>query len=669
MSPPTDPPGDAGAPAGSRPGGHRRKHRRKERNDVRTIDELEAANARLRASESRHREFIHTLPAALYTCDADGRIQLYNDAAVELWGGAPGAGEAIWTGPWRMFDLQGGELPPEKWPIVQAVREGRFVRGEFVIERPDGTHRYVQANATPTFDPAGRITGATNLLVDRTGEWRAERDQARLAAIVASSDDAIISKDLNGIVQTWNGGAERIFGWRADEIIGRPITTIIPGELVGEEEEILARLRCGERIEHFETVRLTKDGRRLDVSLAISPILDSRGRVIGASKISRDITEARRIANAMAQADRNKDQFLAMLAHELRNPLAVLASAVELLGLPDAAGRLDVTRRMMERQMGHLVHLVDDLMDLSRISRGVVRLRKQTLDVRTVVEQAVESVRSALEEQQHALEVRLPRRPLAVHGDPTRVEQVLVNLLTNAARFTPPGGRIEVEAAARDGRVVLTVRDNGIGMSAELLANVFEPFAQSEQSPDRAAGGLGIGLSLAKSITEIHGGSIEARSEGEGRGSEFVVTLPGTQEAPDPEKPEPDAQGASAGTVRRRVLVVDDNEDAAQSLSHLLEFSGHEVHRAYSGPAALAAAAEVRPDVILLDIGLPEIDGYEVARRLRADPALANVLLIALSGYCQDEDRRRSREAGFDHHVGKPAGHRDLLRLLEQAGR
>lgn len=496
--------------------------------------------------------------------------------------------------------------------------------------------------------------------------------QARLAALVDSSGDAIISQDLDGVVRTWNRAAERMFGWAAAEVVGQPITVIVPRHLHGEVERVLARIRAGEPVEAFETVRIARDGHEIDVSVTMSPIHDAGGQVIGIFKISRDITETKRIATALAESDRRKDQFLAMLAHELRNPLAALANAVELLALPDAASHLESTRRMMQRQTRQLVHLVDDLMDLSRISRGIVKLRIETLDVRTVVDRAIDTMRPSLESQRLLLVFRTSPEPLVARADPIRLEQLLVNLLGNAAKFTPPGGRVEVEVGRRNGRILLTVRDNGIGISRDLLPHVFDAFAQSEQAPDRSAGGLGIGLTLVKSIAAMHGGQVEARSEGPGRGSEFIVTLPAYHgDAPaEPAPPAPEDVRAQPGPRpgSRRLLVVDDNEDAAMTLSRLLEHAGYEVRQAYNGPEALRAAAEFRPNAVLLDIGLPDLDGYEVARRLRADPAFEGLVIIALSGYCQEEDRRRSREAGFDHHVAKPVQHRELLGLLEQAG-
>ncbi|HEX5766310.1 MAG TPA: PAS domain S-box protein, partial [Woeseiaceae bacterium] len=516
-----------------------------------------------------------------------------------------------------------------------------------------------------------RKEGGSDLILlaleDVTERNLSEKAKADLAAIVESSDDAIVSKDLDGVIRSWNRGAERIFGYSSEEIIGQSIMRIVPPDLQHEEREILASLRRGNGVDHYETVRLTKDGQRLDVSLTISPVNDSSGKVIGASKIARDISDVKRTAQALKDANRRKDEFLAMLAHELRNPLSAISSAVELLGTPDGGNHLDVARLIIGRQTVHLARLVDDLLDMSRITRGVVALRKDVLNVNTLIDGAVEQVKPLIEQRRHVLEVSVPRKPLWLEGDATRLEQLFANLLTNSAKYTEPGGRIEVKARRLIDTILITVRDNGIGISAKLLPDVFELFSQSDRSADRSAGGLGIGLTLVKSIAEMHGGNVEAKSGGLRKGSEFTVRLPAL--AVDDKRKKAQARSvpvANSGPARR-ILVVDDNEDAALALSRLLEASGHIVFQAYDGPSSLEAAKEHEPDVVLLDIGLPGLDGYEVAKRMRQDPALSEVLLIALSGYCQEEDRQRSREAGFDHHLAKPTDHKQLLELLAAA--
>ncbi|MEX2125155.1 MAG: chemotaxis protein CheB [Woeseia sp.] len=630
------------------------------------LEREQAINEKLRESERRYHHLVENLPAAVYTCDAEGRVTFYNDTAAAIWGREPELGKELWCGSWRLYHADDARLPHNECPMAVAIKEGRAASGEVVIERPDGSRTSGYANATALFDASGEVTGAINLVVDNTERKLAEQAKADLAAIVESSDDAIVSKNLEGVIRSWNRGAERMFGYSAAEAIGQPVTLIVPRDLLSEEEEILEKLRHGEGIDHYETVRVTKDGRRLDVSLTISPVYNAANQVVGASKIARDISDMKRAARALIEADHRKDEFLAMLAHELRNPLAAVSSAVELLGTSGGEVHLEAGRQIIGRQTRLLIRLVDDLLDMSRVTRGIVALRKEVVDAATIVDRAVETVRPLMEGRRHDLKVSVGRKPLRLEGDATRLEQLIANLLANSAKFTAPGGRIEVKARRQSDTIAITVRDNGIGIPAELLPDVFDLFAQSERSADRAAGGLGIGLTLVKSIAELHGGSVEASSDGLRQGSEFTVRLPALadDDTREPAKPRPALAVDSAPA--RRVLVVDDHKDAALALSRLLEVSGHTVQLAYDGPAALDAAGTFKPHAILLDIGLPELNGYEVAKRMRQDPDLEDILLIAISGYCQDEDRQRSHEAGFDHHLAKPTDHKTLLTLIAE---
>jgi PAS domain S-box-containing protein len=500
-------------------------------------------------------------------------------------------------------------------------------------------------------------------------DYLAERErsietQSLLAAIVASSDDAIFSETLEGDILTWNAGAERLFGYSAAEAIGRPITTLIPPERHDEEPVLLERLRRGERIEHYETVRVAKDGRRLDTSLTVSPIQDAKGKFIGASTVARDISQRKRSEEALREADCRKDEFLAILAHELRNPLAPIRNSLHILRMTSqhdqAAKRVG---EMMERQVNHMVRLVDDLMEVSRITRGKIELRKEPVELAAVVRSAVETSRPLIEAAGHQLALTIPPEPLTLEGDPVRLTQVVANLLNNAAKYTDAGGQIWL-TVRRDGHgVAISVRDTGTGIPPEMLARVFDLFTQVDRHAERTQGGLGIGLTLVKRLVEMHGGSVQARSEGTGRGSEFVVRLPlaTTREPTSLSGPK-----GSASTVLapRRVLVVDDNHDAADSLGTLLRLLGADVHIVYSGPDALEALAAYQPAVVLLDIGMPGMDGYEVAQRIREQPAFQDVTLIALTGWGQEADRNRTQAAGFDYHLIKPADVSALETLL-----
>jgi PAS domain S-box-containing protein len=502
---------------------------------------------------------------------------------------------------------------------------------------------------------------------------------SRLAAIVESSDDAIIGKSLDGIVTSWNAAAERLFGYTADEMIGQPIARIVPPDRMDDVTQILQTIRSGGRVDHFETERIRRDGQRLVVSLSISPIRDENGTVVGASKIARDVTDRKALdrereqllgitQRAWAQADaanRAKDEFLAMLGHELRNPLAAVRNAIYSARLD--ASRTDRALEIASRQTDQLAHLVDDLLDVANITRDRIRLNPQPVAIREVIERALDATRFLVESRRIELAVTLPDAEARVVGDGARLEQVVTNLLTNAAKYTEPGGRIELTGERRGEDVVLRVRDNGVGIAPALLPRIFDLFVQAERGLDRAQGGLGIGLTVVQSLVSLHGGRVEARSEGLGHGAEFVVTLPlSTETSPAPRHERP--RGGEDGPVIR-ILVVEDNADAAEGLMMLIEAFGHEVRVATDGLAALDLAAEYVPDLMLVDIGLPGIDGYEVARRIRSAAELSKVPMIALTGYGKDEDRERTRAAGFVHHLVKPVDPTDLKAAVQDYAR
>jgi PAS domain S-box-containing protein len=683
----------------------------------------------------------------------------------------------------------------------------------------------------------------------------AEVARARLAAIVASSNDAIVSKDLNGIITSWNAGAQQLFGYTPEEAIGQSISMLIPPERAAEEPLILQRIRSGERVEHFETFRRRKDGSLVNISVTISPIVDDRGRVIGASKIARDITERKQAERALREseermrmalaaarkaeeqlnadllamtllhelstqlvpsgdlepllseilsaaatltgtdkgniqlydpatdslriivhqglsetfvqhfahdgwdascgaaarkiervivedttqlpglegdaglqviladriraiqctpmvsrdghligmlnnhfaaphrpdertlnwldllarmaadfversqaehalrlADRHKDEFLAMLAHELRNPLAPIRNAVHILRRAESDNqKMKPTVEMLDRQVTQMVRLVDDLLDVSRVSRGKIELRKERIELTDVVSRAVESTRSMIQSMEHELTVTVPAQPIHVDADLARLVQVVDNLLNNACKFMDKGGRITVTLERDEGQAFIRVRDRGVGIAPGEVQRIFEIFTQLDSSRQRSAGGLGVGLSLVKSLVEMHGGMVEAHSEGVGRGSEFVIRLPLSAEAPirteaSVSEPLPLAD--------RRVLIVDDNRDGAESLATLLTMSGHHTQMVHDGLEALEAAERFRPDLVLLDIGIPKLNGYDACRRIRNQPWGKDMVVVAVTGYGQESDIRSSREAGFDHHLIKPVDFRSIAKVL-----
>jgi CheY-like chemotaxis protein len=380
------------------------------------------------------------------------------------------------------------------------------------------------------------------------------------------------------------------------------------------------------------------------------------------------LLEREQTAESLRQADRRKDEFLATLAHELRNPLAPIRNSLQLLRLTahNDPGAERVCE-MMERQVNHMVRLVDDLMEVSRITRGLIQLRKERTELATLIRNAVETTRPLVEAGRHQLAISLPPDPIPLDGDVVRLAQVFANLLNNAAKYTDRGGQIWLTARREQNEAIVSVRDNGIGISATMLPLVFDMFMQADRTTDRSQGGLGIGLTLVKNLVESHGGSISARSDGPGLGSEFIVRLPVAVEQSREPQPVVSPQKVER-LAQRRVLVVDDNEDAAASLAMLLRFLGSEVQVARDGATALSMIADFRPDAVLLDIGMPGMDGFEVARRIREQADFAGIVLIALTGWGQAEDRSRTRAAGFDHHLVKPADITSLQSLLVAVG-
>src|SRR6267142_1558359 len=453
----------------------------------------------------------------------------------------------------------------------------------------------------------------------------AEQSNALLAAIVESSDDAIISKTLDGIITSWNGGAQRLFGYTPGEAIGRPI----------------------------------------DISVTISPVRNEAGTVIGASKVARDISQQKHMRRELQEADTRKNEFLALLAHELRNPLGPIRHAVKILrARTPSQEELQWATGIIDRQTEHMTRLVDDLLDVSRISRGTIELRRERVDVAAMLKAAVEASAALIERSRHQLTVSFPTEPVYVDGDLTRLTQVVANLLDNAAKYTDPGGRIWLSGERDGDSAVITVKDSGIGIPSDVLPRIFDMFTQAGMSVDRAQGGLGVGLSLVERLVKLHGGSVTAYSGGLGKGSQFTVRLPALQRQPAQER----RAAIQVETVNHcRILVVDDNQDSVDSLAMLLRVLGHEVKTAGDGETALTAAEEFRPDVAILDIGLPRVTGYDLAKQIREKPWAKDVVLVALTGWGQEQHRKRSAEAGFNHHLTKPVEFDVLQQILAAA--
>jgi PAS domain S-box-containing protein len=514
------------------------------------------------------------------------------------------------------------------------------------------------------------IDGLVVTYMDVTQLNRALDIQSRLAAIVESSQDAIVGNTLDGVITSWNPAATELFGYTAEEAVGQPMTTLISSARQDDLDQIAARVGEGAPVAPFESVRLTKDGRTVSVSAAFSPVFSSEGKLLGSSAIFRDITDLKRARQALEEDTRRKDEFLALLGHELRNPLAPLSNSLEVLRTDSADGpRKKAALDVMSRQLGHLTTLVDQLLDASRIASGKILLRPEEVDFAEVARTSAEDQRALLEASGLKLKVEAGGGPLWVSGDPIRLSQIVSNLLANAAKFTDVGGTVTVSVRADAARrsAELSVRDTGMGIDAETLKRLFTPFTQSERTRDRTRGGLGLGLALVRALVESHQGTVEARSDGRGRGAEFVVHLPLASPNPRPARP---ASRRSKGAGRTfRILVVEDNVDSADTLRSLLELTGYTVEIAHDGPSALAAAREFRPEAVLCDIGLPgDMDGYALATALRRGADGKRLHLIALTGFGQPADRDRARAAGFDKHVTKPADPEALRAMLEELG-
>ncbi|HLJ94629.1 MAG TPA: PAS domain S-box protein [Gemmataceae bacterium] len=505
----------------------------------------------------------------------------------------------------------------------------------------------------------------------RQAEARLEASELRYRRLFETARDGILLLDARtGKITAANPFMSELLAYAPGQLLGKELWEIglFQDKASSQAAFRLLQERGYIRYDHLPLV--AADGRQVDVEFVSNLYQADHEPVIQCN--IRDITERRQLewarAQAQASADlhRRKDEFLAMLSHELRNPLAPILNAVQLLRHQgEGANPLQAqARAIIERQVGQLKALVDELLEVSRITTDRIRLHFENVDVRGIVDRAVESARPLIDQRRHQLAVTLPPEPVWLYADSTRLEQVVVNLLTNAAKYTEEGGRISLALEREGDEAVLRVRDSGVGIAPDLLPRIFDLFMQAERSLDRSQGGLGVGLTVVQKLVEMHRGRVEVYSA-LGQGSEFVVRIPVVQLPDSQPQPEPvEAAGRPAQSLR--VLVVDDNVDQADSAALLLQVSGHEARVAYSGPAALEAAVEYRPDLVLMDIGLPGMDGYEVARRLRQQPSLRGTMLVAVTGYGQDSDRQRSRQAGFDHHLVKPVNMQALEAILAQ---
>jgi hypothetical protein len=602
----------------------------------------------------------------IFMLDAGGHIVSWNTGAQNLKG-------------WRREEVLGrhfsmfypAEAVARGWPQEElrlATQRGRFEDEGWRL-RKDGTRFWANVVITPLYGPMGEVSGFAKVTRDLTERRRHEEElrvsEERFRLLVGSVRDyAIFMLSPEGIVQSWNAGAQAIKGYAADEIVGRHFQAFYtPEDLhIGKPQRALRVAREQGRFED-EAWRVRKDGSLFWANVVITAVRDAKGDLLGFAKVTRDMSERRRLEE-LERSSRRMNEFLAMLAHELRNPLAPIRNAVTIMQLESLASPvLRNCRDVIDRQLTQVSRLVDDLLDVGRLTTGKITLRRELLRLSDVVARSVETARPMLQARRHALELDQVPETVWVHGDITRLSQVLQNLLVNAAKFTPEGGRIRLRVWTEDGFAYVAVEDNGRGIAPEQLQRIFQLFAQAEEPGSAGTdSGLGIGLTLARSLTEMHGGSLAASSPGPGQGSTFTVQLP-RAEAAAVEQPDGTREEASGAL---RVLVVDDNRDSADSAADVLRLLGNLVETAYDGPSGVAAARRFRPDMVFLDLAMPGLDGYATRKRF-AEAGLQQCYFVAMTGFGNADDKRRTREAGFDAHLTKPVELDALVHLLNEA--
>lgn len=638
------------------------------------------------------RQALDVARASILLFDADGVLrykashglsETYRRATE---GHSPWAPDSVEAEPLLVPDVEQEESLTTLRPVILA--EGIRALAFFPLRQPTGLLGKFMAYADVPYAftaidvMLGRlIANQVAFVVERT---QAEVTRHRLAAIVDFSDDVIVSKTLDGIITSWNHSAERLFGWTAADAIGKHITLIIPDDRRSEEDEVLNRLRRGERVDHFETVRRRKDGSLVNVSITVSPVRDGFGGIVGASKIARDITERRRIeqereellareqrARADAEAaNRAKDDFLITLSHELRTPLnSILGWTKIMSGTPQDSGVVARGMETITRNAQQLASLIEDLLDLSSILGGRLRLNTRSVDLVAVLAAALETVRPAATSKDLTLQTHFDPSGGPVIGDPGRLQQVFANLLSNAVKFTPQHGRVDVRLERKQSRALVTVTDTGIGIRQDLLPVVFDRYRQADTSITRAHGGLGLGLAIVRELVALHGGTVDATSPGEGQGATFAVSLPVAPLRRTGSATLPSLGGDLARCDGVRTLIVDDELDARELLTVLLERCGASVTAVDSATAALSAVEGYTPDVLVSDIAMPGIDGYELVRRLRALPGWGTIPAIALTAHASADARVQAFRAGFDTYLAKPIDPAELAAAVSRLAR
>lgn len=659
--------------------------------------------ARLRAQEyaEQLRTTLASIGDGVIATDDAGRVTMLNGVAESLTGWT--SQEAVGQPLEAVFRIANEQTRrPVENPVQRVIRNGQIVGlgNHTVLFARDGTVRPIDDSAAPICRADGTIAGCVLVFRDVTDRRRTEEtlrvDEERYRAVVESQTEMICRFRVDGTILFVNEAYARARGTTTAVLEGANFWEFIAEEDRPAVRGMLARLRPEAPEVRIENRFETADGIRWTLWTNRGLRFDEDGRAVEVQSTGIDITERKLVEDALREseaeltlalakrteemqraetaerqlldADRRKDEFLATLAHELRNPLAPIRNALQVLlrkNLADPGIRW--IGELIDRQVRQMARLLDDLLDVSRITHNRLELRRQRIDLADVVQAGIETSRPLLDERGMDLEVILPDGPVPIDADPVRLGQVVANLVNNAARYSEPGGHVRVDFARQGSEAVISVSDQGIGIAPELLPRVFDIFMQAHPSRERSQGGLGIGLSLVRGVVELHGGRVEARSQGVGKGSEFIVRLPLVVEPVAPEAGPVRVHAPPEHVMRRRILVVDDLEDSADSLALLLQMAGHEVHTAYEGDEAFRVADKLRPEVIMLDIGMPKVSGYDVCRRIRQQPWGESICLVALTGWGQDADRRRSMEAGFDRHLVKPVDPAELTRLLASA--
>jgi PAS domain S-box-containing protein len=609
---------------------------------------------------------------ALFVLDPSGRIMTWNLGAQLIKGYAQ---EEIVGRHFSVFYT--AEAVERGWPAEElklATREGRFEDEGWRV-RKDGSRFWASVVITALRGEDGKLLGFSKITRDVTErklhEEALRQTEERFRLLIEGVVDyAIYMLDPQGVVASWNAGAQRIKGYSRDEIVGKHFSRFYTDEDIeaGKPWEELATARRDGRAQD-EGWRVRKNGERFWARVVVSALYDADGHLRGFAKVTQDLSDRRHIQD-LEKAAQHLNEFIATLAHELRNPLAPIRNALEVMAkMPAAHPAQEEMRQTIDRQSAQLARIVDDMIDIARITRGALNIEHKQVNMAEVVRRSVETAAPAIEAAKHRLDVEVPPQPVMVRGDVYRLTQLLANVLNNAARYTPPGGHIAIKVTREDGWSMVQVRDTGRGIEPGMLERIFHMFIQERPALEKVGGGLGIGLALARRIAELHGGSLAARSEGENQGAELTLRLPLLERTHAPEPPaEALADRGAKPVLAKRVLVVDDNVDAATTLQLLLKSLGHETCVVYDGLQALRMAVEFRPDIVLLDIGMPGLDGYEVARRLRALKRERPLRIVAITGWGQDDARARSREAGFDLHLVKPVDPGMLTSVLGNNG-